>query len=1043
MSDQVIDALLTVDEAGRRRDIAFSAPASATLREVLDGAGLAEGPWYVDGRTLDPDATLAEGSLRAGVIVSNQPGEARHVGEGGTLELRGVTPEVADASWIIGEGSHQIGRALASIIIDHQSVSRLHAEFLVSGGKVTIRDLDSTNGTFLNDTPVEGRAAVVSGDRVRLGDVEFVLDYPEATDASLQVTDDGTVAFNRPGRFTRPRPTLTLRPPQEVRAQDKPAFPWATLISPVAVALIALFVFQRPEMLLLSAVGPIAAVAQYVSRRRQAAKKAEQDAAEFQSGSAEFEQQLSQALQAERTWLEGVHPDPAETHRIATLPTQRLWERRPTDSDFLHARVGTAALPSEVKVESGDEIAPTLERAPLAVSLRAGVVGVAGSRTEVLNSVRSMLVNVASLHAPNDLQVVVIANDTAGSEWSWCRWLPHVTEGAQSRVGLVDETHQARLAEVDELIKIRQELEEGSGGAAFTPEVLVVVDGAQRYRNLESFINVLRSGPAVGVHTLAIESDAAKLPGESTTQLIVGDGQARLDRAGENPVEGVVLDSVTADQAERAARSLLPITLVGGAEAQLPRSVRLIDVLSNVDAATIHSGWSAGAPTTKATIGVTSSGPFSVDLRRDGPHTLIAGTTGSGKTELLQSLLGSLAVANPPEGLGFLLVDYKGGGDYADLIRLPHTLGMVSNLNESLTQRAIVALKAEVERRQTELADLRESGRISEANVEAAWRDAPDEARARQLGRLVIVVDEFALFARNLPNFVEGLVQLTEQGRSLGMHLIISVQRPAGVVTGSIKANTGLRIVLRTERGESVEVLETAHADSIARSTPGRGFVRLGDPPRLVEFQSARVGGARPDVASQAAVAVWDAPWNRTGYAVARQEAKPAAGSTDLAMLVEHVTTAGEGLAVPDSPWPAHLPEELAPSDLPAAGDGEVVWGVVDRPGEREIAARQAPLTLRFGDAANLAIVGAPGSGRSTALLSLASRLAQTADPDAAQLVAFDFGTGALAPLGDLPHTGGVVVNDQDRFERYVERLIQEVDTRRRTNRTTPELFVL
>ena len=573
------------------------------------------------------------------------------------------------------------------------------------------------------------------------------------------------------------------------------------------------------------------------------------------------------------------------------------------------------------------------------------------------------------------------------------------------------------------------------------------MDGAARLRTNDSFLHLLQAGPALGIHVLALDADASRLPAESSQQIVTDGTTGRLDFAEAQPIDRIDLEQLDPAAAEEAARKMLPIVLTGSDDAGLPRSIRLTDLLGDVTSGGIRQRWAAGRPTTKATIGVASTGTFSVDLRKDGPHTLIAGTTGSGKTELLQSLLASLAAANPPKALGFLLVDYKGGGDYADLVALPHTLGMVSNLDEALTQRAIHTLKAEVDRRQWELRELRQSGVISEANVRKAWEEAPDEAERRHLGRLVIVVDEFALFARNLPSFVEGLVQLTEQGRSLGMHLILSVQRPAGVVTGAIRANTGLRIVLRTERGESIEVLEDPQADMISRGTPGRGYVRIGDPPRLVEFQAARVGGRRADESVSHEIQARTVSWREIGRVRGFGAGdKVTSVSTDLAMLVENITEAATDESIPPRPWPDPLPPAIDLDDARlATGDGGGPgWALADRPGERDIELRQTYVVYDLEDKANLAVIGTSRSGRSTTLLTLATTLARMFDPSAVQFVGLDFAGGDLRVLEALPHIGGVAVNDPDRFERYVERVVEEV-SRRRQNRSAsdPELVVL
>ncbi len=238
-------------------------------------------------------------------------------------------------------------------------------------------------------------------------------------------------------------------------------------------------------------------------------------------------------------------------------------------------------------------------------------------------------------------------------------------------------------------------------------------------------------------------------------------------------------------------------------------------------------------------VGASFDGPFTVDLVRDGPHGLVAGTTGSGKSELLQTLVASLAVANRPDAMNFVLVDYKGGAAFKGCEQLPHTVGMVTDLDSHLVKRALVSLDAEVSRRERILDP------VGAKDIEAYERAARRDPSLAPLPRLLIVVDEFASMARELPDFVTGLVNIAQRGRSLGIHLILATQRPGGVVSPEIRANTNLRIALRmTDNSESQDVIGSPDSASLSKNTPGRALVRLGAS-SLLPFQSGRGGGRR------------------------------------------------------------------------------------------------------------------------------------------------------------------------------------------------------
>ena len=211
-------------------------------------------------------------------------------------------------------------------------------------------------------------------------------------------------------------------------------------------------------------------------------------------------------------------------------------------------------------------------------------------------------------------------------------------------------------------------------------------------------------------------------------------------------------------------------------------------------------------------IGVGADGPFAIDLRADGPHALVAGTTGSGKSELLQTLIASLGASQAPDRLAFLLVDYKGGAAFKDCRGLPHSVGMVTDLDEHEVHRALVSLEAELKRREQ---ILRAAG--AKDLLELERRDP-----AAAPPSLVIVVDEFATLAREVPEFVDGVVDVAQRGRSLGVHLVLATQRPSGAVTDNIRANTKLRIALRVAGvAESEDVIDAPDAARLPRSVPG------------------------------------------------------------------------------------------------------------------------------------------------------------------------------------------------------------------------------
>ena len=305
----------------------------------------------------------------------------------------------------------------------------------------------------------------------------------------------------------------------------------------------------------------------------------------------------------------------------------------------------------------------------------------------------------------------------------------------------------------------------------------------------------------------------------------------------------------------------------------------------------------------RAQLGAGADGVVTVDLREDGPHGLVAGTTGSGKSELLQTLLCSLAANNPPSRITFLLVDYKGGAAFRECADLPHTVGYITDLTPALVQRALVSLRAELTWREHLLAE------HGAKDLVALERLRPDVAPPSML----ICVDEFAALLAEVPEFVDGVVDVAQRGRSLGMHLLLATQRPSGVVTPQIKANTDLRIALRmASTDDSTDVVEAPDAAHLSRRTPGRAWLRRTGHGTRELVQVAWVGAHEPVLDETAAVQV-----RAFSARVRRRRSTSGTGRVhERSDLERLVLTVGEaftrsGHAAPKRPWLPALPDEV------------------------------------------------------------------------------------------------------------------------------------
>ncbi|MEN3535391.1 FtsK/SpoIIIE domain-containing protein [Microbispora sp. ZYX-F-249] len=1053
---------------------------------------------------------------------------------GGQAELRVVGGPGAGAVHRIGFGAHTIGADPAcAISVPDPRMPPVALVVRLAPGTATVEPAAPvTSGgdpaARLEGEPLTTAVPWPASGMLACGGSVFALGPVLPPDAHLDALPDGGLAYNRPPRLQRPERQRRFTVPAEPKRGEGMRLQLLAALLPAVLGVVMAAVTGTWYYLLIAFMTPLIMIGQWVSDRRHGRKKHRRALKAYRERLAAFEEEVARAVRQDEEARRGGAPDPAEVLLTATGPRRRLWERRVHDRDALRLRVGLADLPADLEFEpeSGTpqdvprREPPLCHDVPVALVMRRlGVAGLTGPRDVALGCARWLVGQAAALHSPRDLAVVVLsANADGAGQWGWVRWLPHCAPDAArggalssdcaALVGADPEAAARRVAELAALVTERLDAENGSGPYPGAPrgarlsggpagwddlgrasgnrpaepafatyderpfDVLVVLDGAQVLRGLPGMPQVLRQGPRAGVYTIAIDDDERLLPEECATVVSCDrDGGVRLHGGGLDPITGIRADQVSPSWAERLARALAPLRDVSRDDpsAALPDAVRLLDLLeAPLEPAALAE---RQGRTTRALIGVGPDGPFEVDLSRDGPHALVAGTTGAGKSELLQTLICSLAVANRPDEMTFVLIDYKGGAAFKECVRLPHTVGMVSDLDGHLTQRALSSLAAEIRRRERLLLDagakdiedyqrargatwvLGAGGVLRARGGGIFAAPVPETAGSKKdlppLPRLVLIIDEFAALVTELPDFVEGLVDIARRGRSLGIHLILATQRPGGVVTADIQANTSLRIALRvTDATESSDVIDVPDAAHISRTTPGRCYVRAGSG-APVAVQTARIGGRTPRPRGAGAadagesVRVLDLPWQALGHPLPAPPAQAADG-TDLALLVDALREAGSDMPRQPSPWLPPLPGQVVLDTGTADSPGGLLAGAAPyRPGVEEVPPLpfgvtdlpweqgRRPLALDMRHGGHLLIAGGARSGRSSALRTIAGSIAAGASPEDVHVHAVDCGSGALLPLVALPHCGAVVTRDQlDRVERLLTRLRAEVGRR-------------
>ena len=721
---------------------------------------------------------------------------------------------------------------------------------------------------------------------------------------------------------------------------------------------------------------------------------------------------VTETAAAQRSSLNWDHPGPDTLWTLVGGP--RMWERRAADSDFCVVRVGVGTRPLATRLVAPETRAAqrsdpvtatalhrfldahsTITDVPIAIPLRpAAPVTIDGDSTRARALLRAMICQLAVLHGPDQLLIVAAISDRRRADWDWLKWLPHNQHPSAGDAGGSARMVYPSMAEAERALP---------AGTA-RPHLVVVCDLDERATAIEG-ASVLEVGSGGAGAAVAIRH-----PGEA-------ERLARPDQL--EPAE-----ALTCARRLAVYRAGEPARPDGGTG--WPQLLGIADV-GCFDPITL---WRSQNRRDRLCVPIgttTDRKPLLLDIKEPaengmGPHGLCIGATGSGKSELLRTVALGMMMRNSPEVLNLLLIDFKGGATFLDLARAPHVAAVITNLSEEapLVARMRDALAGEMNRRQQLL---RAAGNfVSVAAYEDARRAG---ARLTALPTLFIVVDEFSELLSQHPDFAETFVALGRLGRSLGMHLLLASQRLDEGRLRGLEAHLSYRLCLKTlSASDSRTVLGTLDAHQLP-NTPGAGFLRSATG-ELIRFQTAFVSGPRraPAMPRRPASPSVQLFTTRVTEPVAvLEEVSAAPARTVLQTALDRLSRLGP---------PAHQVWLPPLGDAPgldtllqgsALGFLSVPIGVVDRPFEQ----CRTPLVVDLsGAAGNVAVVGAPQSGKSTALRTLIAALAATHDPRQVQFYCLDFGGGTLASMSALPQVGDVAGRAEPQL---VVRMVAELES--------------
>jgi S-DNA-T family DNA segregation ATPase FtsK/SpoIIIE len=756
------------------------------------------------------------------------------------------------------------------------------------------------------------------------------------------------------------------------------------------------------------------------------------------------------------------HPEPGFALQWAGERNPAIWSRIPSDPDYLKIRSGLGTIDSgfsvqvpkqdaiekEPLVEDAKEMAEKfihIANVPVLVDFQKyRVVGLVGSSEHTLPLARAFISHLALHHSPDEVKLSAFYSRQESNNWQWIRWLPHTWDDQRTSRFLFEE-HRYQPQILENLLSFLQRRrwigQSGGGGArALSPHFMFLVPELHLMEQDPIWPMLLNEGERVNTSCIVMAESRDELPKECqlviecsgkdavmrSTTVNTGDRHEREEALNMS----FACDSVDLERAEKFARAMAPYQLKKGAADEIPGVLTLFHLfeLQKIESLNVLAGWQGNRfpATLPARVGVKGGGKpvllnihDKIERKGHGPHGLMAGTTGSGKSEVIQTLIASLAVQYHPHDLAFMLIDYKGGGMSNTFAKLPHVIASITNLEEEgLIERSKISLKAELVRRQKLF--------VEAGNVQHIDEYYKTEHRLKHpLPHLMIVIDEFAQLKKDQPEFMSELVSIAAIGRTLGVHLLLATQKPGGVVDDKIWSNSRYKVCLRVQdEADSREMIKIPDAAYI--TNPGRGYLQVGTNELFETVQFAWSGAPyRPedgmhssdenvyavgvDGIRQKLASMQDVLGDSSELANAVQTKK------QLDVLIDWIAKQAEEADIRPlaGPWLPPLPTKLTLDDIdgePMQQEGALkpVVGLVDHVSIQA----QLPLTIDI-EAGNWIIYGMPGTGKTTFLQTLLYSLSQTNTPDDIHAYILDFGR-MFRDFGQLPHIGDVVQEEEE-----------------------------
>lgn len=890
---------------------------------------------------------------------------------------------------------------------------------------------------------------------------------------------DGFPQYKRSPRLIKRVPTETIKIQNPPAKKEISKTSLAQIIVTPLIMLgitIAISIFMKRGIYVIMSIAStvmsiVASISKFIHDKKDAIKQNKQREDLYDQYLLDIRKKIYKAKMEEEEAYHYNYPSVNQIESMINNYSSRIYERNANDEDFLTFSIGYRCEPVSFNVEF-DYNELTLSQDPLereaqiiksglntisdkliVVDLKKAHVGLVGEKDVIHDQIKLIVSQIAFSQSYHDVQIINIFNKKYEKDFAWMKWFPHARIRSLNVYGNIDSERMRDqiLGSLHQIIKERKlRVEESRKETQFLPHFLFIIDEPKLIMDHSIMEYLSKEGGNLGFSIIYTSHMRANLPENIGTVIMLENSKEGTLLLENKEVKNLhfSLRSIVNIDFETMARNLSVLIHEQGIVSQIPENITFFEMyqVDRPSQLNIAKRWEKGEShkSLAVPLGVRAVDDYlylNLHEKAHGPHGLVAGTTGSGKSEIIQSYILSLAVNFHPYEVGFLLIDYKGGGMAGLFKNLPHLLGTITNLDGSESMRAMASIKSELARRQRIFSE----NNVNHINAYNKLFKLGEVTEP--IPHLFLISDEFAELKKEQPEFMKELVSAARIGRSLGIHLILATQKPAGVVDDQIWTNSRFKLALKVQNeADSKEIIKTPDAASITQ--PGRAYLQVGNNEIYELFQSAWSGAVYSEEESGAVVDDRVYIINELGQGeLVNGEVNGSQGeqikATQLDVVIDEIKKVFLRMNIPPvkRPWlPPLLHRIISPYTLNTEEirnkEGEqipldlsVAIGMVDIPEKQS----QCEYMINPVKDGNIAFFAAAGYGKSVFLETVVLSLAIKNSVDNLNFYICDFGNNALIPLNALPHTCDyIAADDTERLTKFASIMQQEIKQRKK-----------